>query len=113
MADGGMFRKVRRFIVAMSEHGEPEFNPADLQPITVYWRPGCGFCSSLLYGLERQAVPFSTVNIWDDPDGAAYVRSIARGNETVPTVAIGDLGMVNPSVQQVIAAAQQPATAAE
>ena len=37
-------------------------------------------------------------NIWENPDDAAIVRSIADGNETVPTVIIGPVGMVNPSI---------------
>lgn len=45
------------------------------------------------------------VNIWDDPEAAAFVRSVARGNETVPTVAVGEIAMVNPSVKDVLAAA--------
>jgi hypothetical protein len=32
------------------------------------------------------------------------VRSIANGNETVPTVVVGGIGMVNPSAGQVAAA---------
>lgn len=37
-------------------------------------------------------------NIWEDPEAAAIVRSIADGNETVPTLIIGHVGMVNPTV---------------
>lgn len=70
--------------------------------ITVYWRPGCGFCAGLLRGLERQELRFDRVNIWDDPEGAAFVRSVARGNETVPTVRVGDLALVNPSAREVL-----------
>lgn len=36
-------------------------------------------------------------NIWDDPEGAAIVRQFADGNETVPTVVVGDKALVNPS----------------
>jgi hypothetical protein len=43
------------------------------------------------------------VNIWEDPDAAAFVRSVAGGNETVPTVTIGDDVFVNPTVQQLVA----------
>jgi glutaredoxin-like protein len=83
--------------------------PVELtEPITVYWRPGCGFCGALITGLRKQDVPFEQVNIWDDDEAAAYVRSVARGNETVPTVRVGSIGMVNPSVQQVLAAATAP-----
>ncbi len=40
-------------------------------------------------------------NIWADPADAAKVRAVADGNETVPTVFIGDHAMVNPSAGQV------------
>lgn len=72
--------------------------------ITFYWRPGCGFCMGLERRLERLGVPFEKHNIWDDPEAAAVVRSIANGNETVPTVVVGDVGMVNPSADAVLAA---------
>jgi mycoredoxin len=42
------------------------------------------------------------VNIWADPDPAAVVRSIGDGNETVPTVVVGDIAMVNPTTSQVL-----------
>jgi glutaredoxin len=74
------------------------------QAITFYWRPGCGFCSSLERRLGRLDVPLDKRNIWDDPDAAAVVRSIAGGNETVPTVVVGEARMVNPSVDSVLAA---------
>lgn len=72
--------------------------------VTVYWRPGCGFCSMLLSQMERSGIDYSTVDIWEDPAAAAYVRSVARGHETVPTVQIGDRAMVNPSFAEVSAA---------
>lgn len=70
--------------------------------LIVYWRPGCGFCSALLSGLERAELTFERRNIWDDPDAAAFVRSVARGNETVPTVRVGDVALVNPSAREVL-----------
>ncbi|MCC5951700.1 MAG: hypothetical protein JJU45_06345 [Acidimicrobiia bacterium] len=71
-------------------------------PIVVYWRPGCGFCMSLRARLRRRGVPTVDVNIWDDADGAAFVRAHAGGNETVPTVAVGDSVLVNPSSVDVL-----------
>jgi hypothetical protein len=44
------------------------------------------------------------VNIWDHPEAAAAVRRIAGGNETVPTVVVGDIGLVNPTVSKVLEA---------
>lgn len=79
--------------------------------VVVYWRPACGFCAGLLRQLERAGVPHRRVNIWEEPEGAAVVRSHARGNETVPTVVIGPVGLVNPSVHEVLAAAAEHAPA--
>lgn len=78
--------------------------PATAPTVTVYWRPGCGFCAGLFRMLDHHGVPYDAVDIWRDPDAAAVVRAAARGNETVPTVIVGDFAMVNPNVQQVIAA---------
>lgn len=80
-------------------------NPStDQTSITVFWRPGCPFCNNLFRQLEQHGVAHQRVNIWDDPTAAATVRSIANGNETVPTVLVGTVGLVNPSVQQINAA---------
>lgn len=64
--------------------------------VVVYWRPGCGFCAMLkarLGGLRDRA---TWVNIWDDEDAAAFVRSVNDGNETVPTVVIDGIPVTNP-----------------
>ena len=73
--------------------------------ITVYWRPGCGFCRMLRSSLHRAGVATTEINIWDDPSAAAMVRSAANGNETVPTVEVAGRFLVNPSAKQVMAAA--------
>ena len=79
-------------------------DPAATPPVTVYWRPGCGFCAGLLRGLERTELAHERVNIWEDEAAAAHVRSVANGNETVPTVGVGEARMVNPSADAVLAA---------
>ena len=80
--------------------------------ITVYWRPGCGYCSGLFRQLDRLQVPYNMVNIWQEPEGAEFVRSVARGNETVPTVAVGPVALVNPSPQEILRVASTHAPAA-
>ncbi|MFN7150060.1 MAG: glutaredoxin domain-containing protein [Microthrixaceae bacterium] len=78
--------------------------------ITLYWRPACGFCSSLRRQLDGTDLIVREVNIWDEPAAAATVRAYANGNETVPTVVIGEpgsdtaVGLVNPTARQVLAA---------
>jgi len=77
--------------------------------VVVFWRPGCSFCASLLYQLEETDLPVALVNIWEDERGAATVRSIANGNETVPTVVVGEVGLVNPSMRQLMATVEEHA----
>jgi glutaredoxin-like protein len=70
--------------------------------VTLYWRPGCPYCSSLVAGLRREGVEYDAVDIWQDADAAAFVRSVANGNETVPTVTVGEESMVNPPLSRVL-----------
>ncbi len=53
-------------------------------------------------GLDAHGIVTTDHNIWEEPEAAATVRSFARGNETVPTVVIGDVGFVNPSIHDVV-----------
>lgn len=69
--------------------------------VKFYWRPGCPFCAKLEFSLRRNKIDFVKYNIWDDPAAAATVRGIADGNETVPTIVVGDTGLVNPNAKQV------------
>ncbi|MEV6301589.1 glutaredoxin domain-containing protein [Actinoplanes sp. NPDC051861] len=68
---------------------------SDGRPV-VYWRPGCPFCIRLRARLGPEAGRLHWVDIWDDPEGAAAVRAITGGDETVPTVVLGGQGYVNP-----------------
>lgn len=76
--------------------------PLPDEPIVVHWRPGCGFCSSLLRGLERHGLEFARVDIWQEPDAAAFVRSVTGGSETVPTVRVGEVALINPTATEVL-----------
>jgi len=94
--------------IVPEEHQQPI--PADgIQAIEYFWRPGCPFCARLGAGLKAANIPMNERNIWENPADADIVRSVADGNETVPTVIIGPVGMVNPSVAQVQAALEQHA----
>ncbi|MFZ2501262.1 MAG: glutaredoxin domain-containing protein [Nocardioides sp.] len=72
--------------------------------VVVYWRPGCPFCMILRTAVSADADKAAWVNIWDDPDAAAYVRSVNDGNETVPTVVIDGAPHTNPAPGLVAAA---------
>jgi mycoredoxin len=76
--------------------------------VVVYTRPGCPYCFRLRRGLRRRAVPFREIDIWRDRAAADAVRAHADGNETVPTVRLGERWLVNPTAAQVCAAAGLP-----
>jgi glutaredoxin-like protein len=69
--------------------------------VLVYTRPGCPYCFMIRRGLRKRKVPFTEVDIWQDPEAAAAVRAVADGNETVPTVHVGGQWLVNPRAAKV------------
>lgn len=80
-----------------------------IEAIEFYWRPGCPFSGRLEQALDKAKVPMTKHNIWDDPAAAAFVRSVANGNETVPTVTVGERSYVNPSPQELAKALAEDA----
>lgn len=72
-----------------------ERSARDGRPI-VYWRPGCTYCLRLRLRLGPAARRAYWVDIWRDPAGAAAVRAVTGGDETVPTVVADGQSMVNP-----------------
>ena len=81
--------------------------PAHAAPtVEVMWRPGCPFCASLRRGLRRTGVATVEHNIWSSTEAATRVRRATGGDETVPTVFVGDQALVNPSARQVVEAIQ-------
>ncbi|WP_091672553.1 glutaredoxin domain-containing protein [Micromonospora auratinigra] len=73
----------------------------DGRPI-IYWRPGCRYCLRLRRRLGRRARHAHWVDIWRDPAGAAAVRAVTGGDETVPTVVVGGEAKVNPPADWVL-----------
>lgn len=68
---------------------------------TVYWRPGCPFCLALRVGLRLTRTPHALVDVREDAEASAFVRRHNGGDELVPTVAVGDRVLSNPSVREV------------
>jgi hypothetical protein len=85
---------------------DPE--PRTAKPeIVFYWRRGCLISALLRRKLRAAGLTWSERDIWADDEAAAFVRQQAHGNETVPTVAVGDIVLVNPSIGQVVDAHQE------
>ena len=75
--------------------------------LQVYWRPGCSYCTAMRAALKDAGVDATWRNIRDDADAAAFVRSAANGNETVPTVAYDDQVLVAPRPARLIGDLQE------
>jgi len=74
------------------------------EPVIVYHRPGCTFCARLkaaLIGVQSKAY---WVDVWDDPEGSEFIKSVNGGYETVPTVVIAGIPQTNPNPGAVRAA---------
>lgn len=72
------------------------------EQIVMYWRPDCVFCLGLILRLRSTRLRYQKVDIRKDPAARAFVRSVADGNETVPTVVVAGRALVNPSKRQLI-----------
>ncbi len=87
--------------------GEGPANPAG--EVVLYWRPGCLVSVALRARLSFSGLRYRPVNIAGDPAAAAFVRSVADGNETVPTVDVAGRVLVNPSAPDLLAAVRERA----
>lgn len=72
--------------------------------VAVYWRPHCPFCVRLRRAVRDHADQIAWVNIWEDEEGRAFVRSVNDGNETVPTVVVDGIPLTNPDPSVVVRA---------
>ncbi|MEU0031358.1 glutaredoxin domain-containing protein [Streptomyces sp. NPDC006335] len=72
----------------------------DGRPV-VFWRPGCKYCMRLRIRLGGSVRQMHWVDIWRDPAGAAAVRAVNDGNETVPTVMVAGQPYTNPDPEWV------------
>ncbi len=71
--------------------------------VQVYWRPGCPYCRRLRRALTRRGIEAQWHNIWDDDTARSFVRQANGGDETVPTVRVGQRVLTNPTGAQVAA----------
>jgi mycoredoxin len=76
--------------------------------LTMYSTSWCGYCRRLKMQLNDAGIDYTEIDIESDAEAAAFVESVNRGNQVVPTVVFADgSAATNPSlaeVQQRIAA---------
>ncbi|MGL6233761.1 MAG: mycoredoxin [Segniliparus sp.] len=69
---------------------------------TMYTTTWCGYCRRLKVQLDQAQIPFVEVDIEQDPEAAAFVRSVNGGNQTVPTVRFhDDTAYTNPPLAKI------------
>jgi mycoredoxin len=75
------------------------------QTLIMYSTPWCGYCRRLKAQMDRAGIPFTEVDITDDPDATRFVEQTNGGNQTVPTVRLPDgRALTNPTLPQLTAA---------
>jgi mycoredoxin len=70
--------------------------------VIVYTTQWCGYCYRLKADLNRAGIAFDEVDIEQAPEAEHLVRSVNKGNATVPTVVFDDgSSSTNPSIAEV------------
>ncbi|WP_134767005.1 glutaredoxin domain-containing protein [Nocardioides sp. 1609] len=73
--------------------------------VTIYWRPGCPLCARLRSALRQHNDRITWVNIREDPEAAAFVRTTnPGGHELVPVAVIAGVAHPRPTPRLVLAA---------
>ena len=79
--------------------------------LTVYSTTWCGDCHRLKTQLDREGIPYTSIDIEADEQAAAFVASVNNGNHSVPTVRCPNgTTMTEPTIAQ-IKACLAPASA--
>ncbi|HEV7194712.1 MAG TPA: mycoredoxin [Pedococcus sp.] len=70
--------------------------------VTMFTTSWCGYCNRLKAQMGREGIPFTEVNIEDEPDAVQFVMEVNGGNQTVPTLLFPDgSAATNPSLNEV------------
>lgn len=61
----------------------------DAPKVTLYSQPGCGPCIAVARHLDKEGIPFTKVDVREDPNGAARIREL--GYTGTPVTVAGDM----------------------
>lgn len=59
-----------------------------MSPVTVYSKPGCPPCNATKKALKGHSIPFTEIDITQDPDALNHIISL--GFNAAPVVIVGD-----------------------
>jgi glutaredoxin len=61
-----------------------------MEPITIYGTTWCVDCRRAKQFLKERGVPFSEVDVDEDPDAEELIMKVNDGRRKVPTIKVGD-----------------------
>ena len=61
-----------------------------MQPVTIYTRDFCGYCTRALRLLEEKGVPLTEIEAGGDPELRREMIQRSNGGTTFPQIFIGD-----------------------
>jgi glutaredoxin len=61
-----------------------------MEPITIYGTTWCVDCRRAKQFLKERGVPFSEVDVDEDPDAEELIMRVNDGRRKVPTIKVGD-----------------------
>jgi mycoredoxin len=89
----------------MAAGSDVSLNVATDNELIMYSTPWCGYCRRLKSQLDRAGIPFTEIDITDDPEAIKFVEGVNGGNQTVPTVRLPNgTALTNPTLPQLTAA---------
>ncbi len=72
--------------------------------VTVYTTAWCGYCASLKRRLEAASIGYREIDIEEQPHYGRLIERLTGGFRTVPTVEVCGSYLVNPSLDEIVAA---------
>ena len=58
--------------------------------VTIYTRPGCGYCARALQTLQTKGADFTQIDVGADPSKRAEMVQRAGGASTFPQIFVGE-----------------------
>ena len=58
--------------------------------VTIYTRPGCGYCARALQVLQGKGADFTQIDMSTDPSKRSEMMQKSGGRSTVPQIFIGE-----------------------
>ena len=78
-----------------------------MTPVTMYTTTWCGYCRRLKRQMEDEGIEFREVDVDAEAQYDERIIAATGGFRTVPTIEVGDVLLVNPTLREVRATLAQ------